>query len=86
MVLTNIRKYNQNIITPLCQEIETDLRLHIHTVVLGQQVTHLSALKGNLKDLSIFFKIRPLRFFGAFMEIGSMFFFLKKFYSFYLKS
>ena len=65
--------FQTNVILPLCQEIETDLRLHIHTVVLGQQVTHLSSLKGNLKELTIFFKIRPLRFFGSFIEIGGSF-------------
>lgn len=67
--------FEQCIVQPLCQEVETDLRLHIHTAVLGNASTDLSRLSAGggdsskLKDLSIFFKIRPLRFFGTFVSV-----------------
>lgn len=60
-----------NIIHPLCEEVEKDLRLHIHATVLGKNKHKLSEV-GDLKDMSIFFRIRPLRFFGDLIEIKSI--------------
>jgi WASH complex subunit 7 len=62
----------KSIISPLCTEIETDLRIHIHSsVTLGEHAQNLNTVKGTIKDVGLFFKIRPIRFFGAWIDIGT---------------
>ena len=55
---------------PLCREIENDLRLHIHTVVLGQRG---QSLPGRVRDPARFFRLRPIRFFGTLIDIKGVF-------------
>ena len=57
--LTNelLHYLNQEIVLPLCREVETDLRLHIHSVVL-----HQMQLRGKIiKDVSRFFTVGEIR-------------------------
>ena len=57
--LTNelLHYLNQEIVLPLCREVETDLRLHIHSVVL-----HQMQLRGKvIRDVSRFFTVGEIR-------------------------
>jgi WASH complex subunit 7 len=63
-----LNSFEHHIIQPLCTEVETDLRLHIHSAVI-QTTNSIAKLKGNLKDMTTFFKIRPIRFFDSAIEI-----------------
>ena len=58
--------FNDAIILPLCREVETDLRLHIHSVVLSQL-----SLRNTMavRDLSKFLNIKPLRFFSSVIDL-----------------
>ncbi|KAL0477343.1 WASH complex subunit 7 [Acrasis kona] len=61
----------QAIIKPLCTEVETDLRLNIHSsVTLGQHSQNLNTVKNSVKDVTCFFKIRPIRFLGKYIDIS----------------
>ena len=55
-----------SIIDPLCREIETDLRLHIHSVVLSQINLRHSV---TIRDLSKFLLIQPLHFFSQVIDL-----------------
>ncbi|EFC45800.1 hypothetical protein NAEGRDRAFT_36287 [Naegleria gruberi] len=58
--------FNAHIVDPLCQEIETDLRLHIHNT----NVFKKKAIASQTKDLSPFFKtLGPIRFHNKLIEI-----------------
>ena len=58
--------FNTKIVDPLCQEIETDLRLHIHNT----NVLKKKSLSSNTKDLSPFFKmLGPIRFYNKIIEV-----------------
>ncbi|KAF0974433.1 hypothetical protein FDP41_006465 [Naegleria fowleri] len=61
--------FKTKIVDPLCQEVETDLRLHIHnTNVLKKKV-----ISSHTKDLSPFFKtLGPIRFYDKIIEIKRM--------------
>ena len=51
---------------PVCREIETDLRLHIH---MHLQLDDRNPFKVGLKDFSTILHIRPIRFFDRFINI-----------------
>jgi WASH complex subunit 7 len=68
--------FTTHILNPLCREVETDLRLHIHSVVLQQASLRSSAAVGagstaggRMKDLSKFLNLRPLNFFDTLIDI-----------------
>ncbi len=54
---------------PLCRDIETDLRLHIHSHLA---VSDRNPWKYGVKDLARFLKIRPIRFFDKTVNIKGM--------------
>lgn len=57
-----------NVIQPLCRDIENDLRLHIHT----KHLDHMEALNPkteNLRPLSSFIDLAPVRFLGLIVDI-----------------
>ena len=56
----------QHLLEPLCRDIETDLRLHIH---MHLQLAERNPFKVPLKDLSAFLKLRPIRFFDRFINV-----------------
>lgn len=59
-----------NIIQPLCSDIETDLRLHIHT----KHLDHMEIINPkteNLRPLKPFLDLAPLRFLGLLVNIKS---------------
>eukprot|EP00735_Rhodelphis_limneticus_P013774 TRINITY_DN7727_c0_g1::TRINITY_DN7727_c0_g1_i1::g.8316::m.8316 TRINITY_DN7727_c0_g1::TRINITY_DN7727_c0_g1_i1::g.8316 ORF type:complete len:1220 (+),score=387.87,sp/Q2M389/WASC4_HUMAN/40.43/0.0,WASH-7_mid/PF14744.1/3.7e+03,WASH-7_mid/PF14744.1/2.5e-148,WASH-7_N/PF14745.1/6.7e-108,WASH-7_N/PF14745.1/1.1e-06,WASH-7_C/PF14746.1/1.1e-61 TRINITY_DN7727_c0_g1_i1:76-3660(+) len=49
------------IIDPLCRDIEDDLRLHIHSAIIVQELEQRNPMKTGVRDLSPFLTIRPLR-------------------------
>jgi WASH complex subunit 7 len=55
----------QCIIVPLCRDIETDLRLHIHSVVLNNE----NFRNKSTRDLSWFINLKPLTFFSTTVDI-----------------
>ncbi|GAB5370806.1 hypothetical protein AAMO2058_001524900 [Amorphochlora amoebiformis] len=57
--------FEDKILKPLCREVENDLRLHIHSVVLQQS----SLRKVKFKDLRKFFEMRPLKFFDVMVDV-----------------
>ena len=57
---------HSTIIEPLCREVETDLRLHIHSVVLSQMQLRQSV---TIRDLSKFLHIQPLTFFSHTIDL-----------------
>ncbi len=59
----------QCVIDPLCRDIETDLRLHIHSAVHRSDTPAINPLKTPLKDLGRFVTIRPLRFFERSIDL-----------------
>eukprot|EP00048_Salpingoeca_helianthica_P015476 m.226982 g.226982 ORF g.226982 m.226982 type:complete len:1195 (+) comp17088_c0_seq1:325-3909(+) len=59
--------FERVILTPLCQDIETDLRLQIHTGVV--RLDERNPFKQAIKDLSHFLKIGPLRFGASAIDI-----------------
>ena len=61
-----LEEIDERIVTPLCREIENDLRLHIHTVVLGQRGQTLPA---KVRDPARFFRLRPMRFMGHIIDL-----------------
>ena len=58
----------QNLLDPLCREIETDLRLQIH---LHLQLDDRNPFKIGLKDLSQLLKLRPIRLFDRYINVKS---------------
>jgi WASH complex subunit 7 len=57
----------QCIVMPLCTDIETDLRLQIHTGVV--RLDDRNPFKVELKDLTPFLKVNPIRFLGENFDI-----------------
>ncbi|PFX13788.1 WASH complex subunit 7 [Stylophora pistillata] len=57
---------HENLLQPLCRDIETDLRLHIHQHL---QLDDRNPFKVGMRDLSQFLKMRPVRFFHQFINI-----------------
>ncbi len=58
----------EHLLEPLCRDIETDLRLHIH-LHLQQDTESRNPFSTGLKDLGNFLKLRPIRFFNRFINI-----------------
>eukprot|EP00039_Didymoeca_costata_P001169 m.50316 g.50316 ORF g.50316 m.50316 type:complete len:1190 (+) comp10662_c0_seq1:292-3861(+) len=58
---------DQHIIKPLCKDIETDLRLQIHTGVVA--LDDRNPFRVELKDLTQFIKVVPIRFMGHSIDI-----------------
>ncbi|XP_052261533.1 WASH complex subunit 4-like isoform X2 [Dreissena polymorpha] len=56
----------EQLLAPLCQAIETDLRLHIH---LHLQLDDRNPFKVGLKDLSQLLKLRPVRLFDRYVNV-----------------
>ncbi|XXG67338.1 hypothetical protein AAC387_Pa06g0709 [Persea americana] len=48
------------IISPLCRDIETDLRLHVHSIHLKGSV-HVNPTKTGVRNLSWYLQLKPLR-------------------------
>ncbi|XP_077235545.1 uncharacterized protein LOC143877406 isoform X2 [Tasmannia lanceolata] len=48
------------IIAPLCRDIETDLRLHVHSIHLKGSV-HINPTKTGVRNLSWYLQMKPLR-------------------------
>jgi WASH complex subunit 7 len=63
------RHLKKIVIEPLCRDIETDLRLHIHSAVHRSDTPATNPLKNPLKDLGRFLAIRPLRFFDRSIDL-----------------
>eukprot|EP00163_Fabomonas_tropica_P009505 TRINITY_DN1931_c0_g1_i1.p1 TRINITY_DN1931_c0_g1~~TRINITY_DN1931_c0_g1_i1.p1 ORF type:complete len:1034 (-),score=307.02 TRINITY_DN1931_c0_g1_i1:86-3187(-) len=62
---------NEEIIRPLCRDIETDLRLHIHSAVHRDTQQAPNPFKEKLKDLARFLKIKPLRLFDSTVDLNA---------------
>ena len=60
--------FDAEVLKPLKKEIEDDLRLHIHSVVLGQDSRDLKQLP-TVRDFSRFTKHPTLHFFGEIFSI-----------------
>jgi WASH complex subunit 7 len=58
--------YLQHILKPLCRDIETDLRLHIH---IHLRLDERNPFKTGQKDLGAFIKCRPIRFLDTYIDI-----------------
>ncbi|EDO43986.1 predicted protein, partial [Nematostella vectensis] len=56
----------EHFLRPLCRDIETELRLHIHQHL---QLDDRNPFKVGMRDLSHFLKLRPIRFFDNFIDI-----------------
>lgn len=56
----------EDLLMPLCKDIETDLRLSIHRHL---QLDDRNPFKVGLRDLATFLHIRPIRFFNHFIDI-----------------
>jgi WASH complex subunit 7 len=57
------------VIQPLCTDVETDLRMHIHSAILVQELEQRNPLRDGVKDLSRFFTLPPIRFCGTSVRI-----------------
>lgn len=58
--------FQEHLLEPLCRDIETDLRLHIH---MHLQLDDRNPFKVGVRDLSNFLKLRPIRFFDRQINI-----------------
>lgn len=52
--------FEEEILGPLCTDVETDLRLHIHSARLTG-VVDVNPVQSGVKDLSQFLRIPPMR-------------------------
>ena len=57
------------IVQPLCTDVETDLRMHIHSAIIVQELAQRNPLRDGVKDLSRFFALPPIRFCGTSVRI-----------------
>jgi len=51
---------NRELIQPLCRDIETDLRLHLHSARI-EGIAEVNPLKNGVRDLSFFTKLPAIR-------------------------
>eukprot|EP01111_Echinosteliopsis_oligospora_P016308 TRINITY_DN6722_c0_g1_i1.p1 TRINITY_DN6722_c0_g1~~TRINITY_DN6722_c0_g1_i1.p1 ORF type:complete len:602 (+),score=102.79 TRINITY_DN6722_c0_g1_i1:173-1807(+) len=58
----------QQILDPLCRDIENDLRLHIHSHL---EVSDRDPYKQGIKDLARFISVKPVRFFDRTLDVRS---------------
>ncbi len=61
--------YEQHILDRLCRDIETDLRLHIHSHL---EVSERDPWKNGLQDLAAILHLRHLRLFDKTIDIKSI--------------
>ncbi|XP_065673596.1 WASH complex subunit 4 isoform X2 [Hydra vulgaris] len=72
MAMTNnfkeevMKEFKENFLSPLCKQVETDLRLSIHRHL---QLDDRNPFKTGLRDLTQFFQMRPLRFFDEIIDL-----------------
>lgn len=64
------RALSNEIIEPLCRDIETDLRLHVHSAHLKGSV-NVNPTKTGLRDLSWYLQLKPLRISSKYIYIKS---------------
>jgi WASH complex subunit 7 len=66
-----LNHFTTHIVNPLSREVETDLRLHTHSVVLQQANlrTGGAGAGARIKDLSKFLNLPPLRFFDTLIDV-----------------
>lgn len=62
---------DEHIVEPLCRDIETDLRLSVHTGVV--QLDDRNPFKVGMRDLSHFLKVGSIRWFDNNINIRSTF-------------
>ncbi|CAB3987009.1 WASH complex subunit 4-like, partial [Paramuricea clavata] len=60
------KQFDEHFLAPVCRQIETDLRLHIHQHL---QVGDRNPFRVGIKDLSQFLKIKPIRFFDRLINV-----------------
>ena len=65
-LVTKCVRVLQCLLEPLCRDIETDLRLHIHKHL---QLQDRNPFKVSLKDLANFLKLRPIRFMDRYINV-----------------
>ncbi|ORC88736.1 uncharacterized protein TM35_000151670 [Trypanosoma theileri] len=68
--------FSKSLIEPLCTDVENDLRLSTHSVVLGQPFRKIeletsSLLSSGARDLARFTRLVPLRFFNEWLHIAT---------------
>jgi len=61
---------SNEVVTPLCRDIETDLRLHVHSAHLKGTV-NINPTKTGVRDLSWFLQVQPLRLASKYIHIKS---------------
>jgi WASH complex subunit 7 len=61
------RMLDVELVNPLCHEVETDLRLHIHSVALQQE----SLRNKKLKHLTTLLQLKPFRLFSTLVDLRS---------------
>lgn len=59
----------ENLVMPLCLDIENDLRLHVHSVYFDNMETPNPKQDENLKVLYYFLDLKPLRLIGSFLDL-----------------
>ena len=58
-----------DLVTPLCQDVENDLRLHIHAVHLDHMEAPNPKTTPDFKVLHYYLDLRPLRLVGSFLDL-----------------
>ena len=57
------------VIQPLCTDVENDLRMHIHSAIIVQELEQRNPLRHGVQDLARFFAVGPIRFCGTAVSI-----------------
>lgn len=65
------RVLENELIEPLCRNVETDLRLHIHSVILSQDSLRKSQNYSSSASLQRLLALRPVRLFGRILDLRS---------------
>eukprot|EP00899_Mesostigma_viride_P010833 jgi/Mesvir1/19751/Mv13057-RA.1 len=60
---------NEEIITRVCQDVETDLRLHVHATHVGPESINLNPAKTGVRDVSLFLRMSPIHLAGKVVDI-----------------
>nr|CAD7454963.1 unnamed protein product [Timema tahoe] len=58
--------FEKQVLKPVCQEVETNLRLHVHSHL---QLDDRNPFRGAIFDCSLFLTLKPLRFFNNYINI-----------------
>ena len=59
----------EELVTPLCTDTENDLRVHIHSSIIVQEMEQYNPVKRGVKDLTRFFKLGPLSVFDTSLSL-----------------